>query len=145
VLALFASIVVARVLVKEAYGALGVIQGTVGFFGGIAGFGLGIAATKYVSEYRHVDSERASRIIALASIVTVAAGAGISFALFLASDLLARRVLAAPALAPELQIGSILVFLGALNGLQIGILSGFEAFRAIAIVNLWAGLPPHLS
>jgi O-antigen/teichoic acid export membrane protein len=34
----------------------------------------------------------------------------------------------------------LLVFLGALNGLQLGILAGFEAFRAMAAVSLWAGL-----
>jgi O-antigen/teichoic acid export membrane protein len=139
-LALLASIVVARVLVKEAYGAIGVIQGTVGFFAGLAGFGLGVAATKYVSEYRKTDPARASRIVGFAYTVTYVTGTGMSLALFLSSDLLARRVLAAPALGPELRIGALLVFLGALNGLQMGILSGFEAFRAMAAVNLWAGL-----
>jgi O-antigen/teichoic acid export membrane protein len=140
VLALLASIFVARVLVKEAYGALGVIQGTVGFFAGFAGFGLGIAATKYVSEHRKTDPARAGRIVGFAYTVTYATGASMSLALFLSSDFLARRVLAAPALGPELRIGALLVFLGALNGLQMGILSGFEAFRAIASVNLRVGL-----
>jgi O-antigen/teichoic acid export membrane protein len=140
VLALLASIFVARVLVKEAYGALGVIQGTVGLFGSFAGFGLGLATTKYVSEYRKTDPAKAGRIIAFASLVTCATGTGASLAFFLSSDYLARRVLAAPALSPELRIGVLLVFLGALNGLQLGILAGFEAFRAMAAVNLWAGL-----
>jgi O-antigen/teichoic acid export membrane protein len=139
-LALVASVFVARVLVKEAYGALGVIQSTVGVFGGVAGFGLAIAATKYVSEYRASDPERTGRIIAFASLVTCLTGAIVSSVLWLCSDYLARHFLAGSALAPELRIGALLLFLGTLNTLQMGILSGFEAFRAIAVANLWSGL-----
>ena len=46
----------------------------------------------------------------------------------------------APALAGELRIAGILLFFNALNGAQTGALSGFEAFRAIARINLVRGL-----
>jgi len=49
-------------------------------------------------------------------------------------------LLNAPALAVELRITSVLLFFNALNGAQTGALSGFEAFRAIARINLGQAL-----
>jgi O-antigen/teichoic acid export membrane protein len=43
-------------------------------------------------------------------------------------------------LADELRIASILLFFSAVNGAQTGVLSGFEAFRTIARINLARGL-----
>src|ERR1035438_1477658 len=59
---LAASVVCARFLGKEGFGALGMIQSTAGMFGIFAGLGLGLTATKYVSEFRRQDPMRAGRI-----------------------------------------------------------------------------------
>src|SRR5205809_607488 len=64
-LTLISSIIAARILGREGFGAFGVIQGTVGSFGIFAGLGLGLTATKYVAELRVIDPKRAGRIIAL--------------------------------------------------------------------------------
>jgi O-antigen/teichoic acid export membrane protein len=133
-------VLVARVLSKPTYGALGVVQNTVNLFGTVAGFGLGVAATKYVSEYRHLDPARVGRIVGFALLVSCGTGAVVSLAMFTLSDCLAGRVLAAPALAPELRISTIFLFMGTLYGLQQGILSGLEAFKTVAAINLWSGL-----
>src|SRR5208337_2987904 len=53
---------------------------------------------------------------------------------------LAQHVLAAPQLAAPLAIGAGLVFFGALNGAQTGALAGFEAFKTMARVNIFAGV-----
>src|ERR1035437_5586151 len=60
-LGLIASIIVARLLGRGAYGELGIIQSTVGMFGLFAGFGMGITATKFVAEYRKTDPEQIGR------------------------------------------------------------------------------------
>ena len=44
---------------QEGFGALGMIQSTAGMLGVLAGLGLGITATKYVSELRRLDPLRA--------------------------------------------------------------------------------------
>jgi O-antigen/teichoic acid export membrane protein len=67
-LMLAATILVARMLRKTAYGELGMIQSTVGMLGTFAGFGLGLTATKHVAEYRRTDPERAGRIIGLSGL-----------------------------------------------------------------------------
>jgi O-antigen/teichoic acid export membrane protein len=137
---LVASIFIARVLTKDAYGAVGVIQGTVGLFGTLAGFGLGTAVTKYVSEHRRDDPGKAGRVVALALGVSIATGGVVSLALGAFAHSLAGSVLAAPQLVYEFQISALLVFLGSINGVQVGALNGLEAFRSIAAVNLVAGL-----
>jgi O-antigen/teichoic acid export membrane protein len=135
-----ASILIARVLTQEAFGAVGVIQSTVGLFGTLAGFGLGTAVTKYVSEYRSVDAARAGRLATLSIGVSCVTGGAVALLLWVFSRALAAHVLAAPYLVHELESSALLVLLGSVCGVQMGVLSGLEAFRSLAAVNLFAGL-----
>src|SRR4030095_9246929 len=70
VLALGAAIIAARILGKEVYGELGIVQSTLSMFGTLAGFGLGTTAMKYVAEHRSKDPAKAGRIIALWSVLS---------------------------------------------------------------------------
>jgi len=137
---LAASVVCAWFLGKEGFGALGMIQSTTGMFGILAGLGLGITATKYVSELRRLDTLRTGRILALSAAASFVSGSVITLVVILLAPYLAQHVLAAPQLAGPLTIGAGLVFFGALNGAQTGALAGFEAFQTIARVNIYAGL-----
>jgi O-antigen/teichoic acid export membrane protein len=137
---LAASIVCARFLGREGFGALGMIQSTAGMFGIFAGLGLGLTATKYVSEYRRQDPMRAGRILALSASVAFVSGSIITVLMILLAPYLAQHVLATPQLAAPLMIGSGLAFFGAINGAQTGALAGFEAFKTIARVNIFAGV-----
>jgi len=137
---LAASVVCAWFLGKEGFGALGMIQSTAGMFGIFAGLGLGITATKYVSEFRRQDPLRTGRILALSSAAAFVSGSIITVLVILLAPYLAQHVLAAPPLAAPLAIGAGLVFFGALNGAQTGALAGFEAFQTIVRVNIYAGL-----
>jgi len=136
---LAAAIVCARFLGQQQFGALGMIQSTAGMFGIFAGLGLGLTATKYVSELRRKDPARAGRILALSESLAFLSGSIISLLMMLFAPYLAKSVLASPQLATPLAIGAGLVFFGAMNGAQTGALAGFEAFRSIARLNLFAG------
>jgi O-antigen/teichoic acid export membrane protein len=138
-LGLIAAMVAARILGKASYGELGIIQSTVGMFGTLAGFGMGATATKYVAELRSTDPERAGRIIGLSSLVSWVTGLGLAFLLLMLSPWLCSKTLAAPHLTTYMQIGSLLLLLSGVNGAQNGVLSGFEAFKAIARVNSIVG------
>jgi len=137
---LFASVVCARFLGKEGFGALGMIQSTVGMFGIFAGLGSGLTATKYVSEFRRQDRMKAGRILALSASAAFLSGGTVTVLMILLAPYLAQHVLASPQLAAPLAIGSGLVFFGAINGYQTGALAGFEAFETIARVNFFAGV-----
>ena len=137
---LAAMIFVARVLGKEAYGELGMIQSTISMLGVLAGFGLGLTATKHVAEMRKSDPEKAGRILVLSGVIAIASGALMASVLFLLAPWLAEKTIAAPHLTNHLRIGALILFISALNGAQNGALSGFEAFRAIAGVNFATGI-----
>lgn len=139
-LMLVASVLVARILGKTGYGELGMLRTTVGMFGVFAGFGLGLTATRHVAVYRESDPDRAGRIIGLSNIFAMLTGGLMALGLFIFAPWLAEHTLNAPHLAGVLRIGALIMFINALNGAQTGSLSGFEAFKAIAKVNLFVGL-----
>jgi O-antigen/teichoic acid export membrane protein len=139
-LTLCASIACARFLGKTQFGELGMIQSTVGMFGSFAGLGLGLTATKYVAEFRDRDARKVGRILALSALAALFSGSVMTILLLLLAPTLSANTLNAPQLVTPLAVGSGLVFFGALNGAQTGALAGFEAFRAIAVVNIWAGV-----
>lgn len=139
-LTLAAMVMVARILGKTAFGEFAMIQSTVGMFGVFAGFGLGLTATKYVAEHRYSDPDLTGRIIGFSGRVAIVAGGFISLALFIFAPWISERFLNAPQLSSALRIGAIILFFNAIIGAQVGVLSGFEAFKAIAYVNLSIGL-----
>lgn len=139
-LVFLASIVVARVLTKTGFGELGMILSTVGMFGVFAGMGLGLTATKHVAEFRRIDPDRAGRIIGLSYAVGLTSAGIISIFIFFVSPYLVAHLINAPHLVWELRIGCGLLFFNTLIGTQIGVLSGFEAFKTVAKVSLFRGL-----
>lgn len=139
-MALVSWILIARLLGKTVFGQLGMIQSTVGMFGTLAGLGLGLTATRYVAEFRTKDRAKAGRIIAFSQLTATTTAILTGVLLFALSPLIAAKVLGAPQLSYLLRIGILLVLFGTLTGAQTGALSGLEAFRAIATINLLSGL-----
>jgi O-antigen/teichoic acid export membrane protein len=139
-MALAGSVFAARVLRLESFGELGIIQGTAGMFGALAGLGLGFTATKHIAEFRRSDPARVGRIIGISYLVACLTGLVASVILWATAPFLAAKILAAPHLSSLLRLSLGLVVLGTLTGLQTGILAGFEAFEAIAKVAVASAL-----
>lgn len=139
-LALVASIILARLLGKEGFGQLGILQSTLEMFGTFAAFGLGLTSTKYVAECRASDPDKAGRILGMTSMIAWVTGGACALFLMGFAPWLAAHTLAAPQLAPLLQISSLSLLFGAINGAQTGGLAGFEAFKSLAQINLVSGL-----
>lgn len=137
---LAAFVIVARILGKVGYGEFAIVQSTVGMFGIFAGFGLGQTATKYVAELRDKNPEKAGRIMGMSGLVAAGTGIAMATILFVFAPWLASNTLANPGLATPLRIGSLILFAEALNGAQLGALSGFEAFKAAAKINIVVGI-----
>lgn len=133
-------IIVGRMLGKESFGELNMVQNTVGMFGAAAGLGMGMAAAKYVAEYRRTDPDRAGRFIGLASLATWLTSGVLAVVLVLLAPWLARETLGAPHLSSWLALSSWLLFFSGVAGAQQGALSGFEAFKAIASINIIVGV-----
>ena len=139
-LGLLASIFVARAIGKVGMGELGIVQSTVGMFSTLAGLGLGLTATKHVAEHRVANPRLVGETIGLLSLISWGSGTVMTLVVLFLSPWLAGHSLAAPQLAPELEYGSLLLLFGVINGVQTGVLSGFEAFKSIARINLVCGL-----
>lgn len=137
---LIAGMLVARVLGLTDYGKLGMVLSTVGLFGNLAGFGLGLMASKHVAEFRTTDPERAGRIITLSEGFALFSGLLMALALMLAAPTLANNSLASPEMTGPLRLSALSLLLNAIVGAQSGALAGLEAFRAIARINILAGL-----
>jgi O-antigen/teichoic acid export membrane protein len=133
-------VICARILAQERFGELAIVQSTVAMFGPLAGLGLGATVTKFLAECRARDPVRAGRILTLSLICAAAAGFLMTGALIVLAPFLAKRSLAAPQLAGTLALSSGLLFLGVFEAVQTGALTGLEAFRRIAALNVWNGL-----
>ena len=125
---------------KHSFGALGVIQSTVGMFQVFAGFGLGVTATKYVAQYRTTDLEKVHRFVRSSTMIAAGTGSLMALVLVIIAPRLATNTLAAPALTGPLRLSALMLLLGAMIGAQLGTLSGFEAFKTIARITLITGL-----
>lgn len=134
------SFFLARILGMQGFGEYGIINNTAGMIGSMAGMGIGQTVTKYVAALKVSDPQRAGRILALSSLITWMS-AGIYAAAFVAlAPWLAEKTLAAPHLAPLLQISAITVALGVINSVQSCSLSGIESFKASSAVQIITGL-----
>lgn len=135
-----AFILVARYLGKVSFGELGIIQSTAAMFQVLAIFGVAGTVTKFVAEFRKIDTAKTGRIIALSSLFSLITGTVMGTLFFFAAPWLSDNVLNRPELTPALKISSAMLFFAAWMGAQTGALAGFEAFKKISLVNLIAGL-----
>lgn len=132
--------IAARILGREGFGALSLIQATVMMFGLVGAVGFGVAASKYVGQLRETDPSRVGRILGLAAISSTVAGCLLAALVASFAKVLAVHALGRASLATPLILGSALVLFNAVSTYQSGALSGFEAFKLTAKINLWSGV-----
>lgn len=138
--ALVAAFVVARMVGTEGFGEYGTVQGTIGMLGVFAGLGLGMTSTKYVAEFLPTDKQRVGRVIGLSSMLSWGCGSAGGLFLLGAAPLLAVRVLNAAGITVLLWVAVPYLICATVNGAQLGVLSGFQAFQTIAWVNIASGV-----
>jgi O-antigen/teichoic acid export membrane protein len=139
-LGLLATIVTARLLGRNTFGEFGMVQGTAGMLGIFAGMGLGATAARYVSHLRNTAPVRINSFLLLSNLAALASGGTIAIALCAFAPFVSQRAINAPHLSPYLRVCSALLVINAISGAQTGALAGFEAFRALAKVNVLRGL-----
>ena len=138
--ALISMILVARILGNIVYGEFCLIRSTVNGFVVLASFGMGRTATKYVAEYAATDKVRVGRVIALNYVFSFISSAVVAAFFCWAAPLFYRDVPEAARLIPEARLSSILLVLSAFVSAQAGVMSGFKAFRGLAIATAASGL-----
>ena len=138
--ALVVSIITARIIGKECFGELGIIQSTISMFTTFASLGMGLTATKYIAEYKTKDPVRAGRIIGMSSIISWVCGTAVTLVVVIFAPYLASHTLAAPHLSDILRLGALSLIFTVVNEAQIGALNGFEAFKSRSLIQSIAGI-----
>jgi len=138
-LMMVSNIFCARFLGAAHFGELGIVLATTNMLTVLFSAGLGMTASRYVAEYRTADPTRAGEIIGLSWVTSILVGAVTALFVLLLAPWLSGEILHAPRLSSALNLAGLVMFFAALNGSQIGTLSGLEAFKKIAMGNLVRG------
>ena len=137
--AMLANVACARLLGATNFGELAIVMSTINLFTTVSSGGLGMTATKYIAEYRSTDPERAGTVVGLSWVMAVLVSVTVACLLLVLSPWLSQNVFHAPRLGGALALSAAILFFGALNGAQVGTLSGLEAFHLIALGNFIRG------
>ena len=139
-LGFLSSILVARILGKEAFGEFGLIKSTATTFVAFSAFGMGLTATKYIAELLSSDKERVGRIIGLSYLFTFLSSLLVALVFWIVAPWLCESVLRSPHLIGMMRLGAVLLFLMTFCTSQHGVLTGFQDFRGLALSNTVAGI-----
>ena len=130
-----AGIVIARLLGADVFGEYGMIKSTLAYVATFSTFGLGYTATKYIAQCKKSDAGAIRQIIAGSTRITLAMSGIMALVLLL----IANRLSMEPHLVPVLRYTALIIVFNAVNTTQLGLLSGFKDFRAIAVNNTIVG------
>lgn len=133
-------VAIARILRKQGFGELGMVRSTVDMFVTFAGLGLGITATKFISEYGTKDKVKVGRIIKMSYMVSWITGIVVAAIIYFYAGPLAAVSLKSTDLVNDLKIGGVAILFYSVGGMQNGILLGMERFKSISRINLTAGI-----
>ena len=139
-LTMVSNVVCARFLGATRFGELAIVLATTNLFTTLLASGLGMTATRFVAEYRNSDPRRAGTVIGLSWVTSIVVGAATAVFVILFAPWLSRGILGAAGLAGAVSLGAVVMFFAALNGSQVGALSGLEAFSLVALGNLVRGI-----
>ncbi|MFQ3610108.1 MAG: oligosaccharide flippase family protein [Fimbriimonadales bacterium] len=137
---LVASVVVARLLGEEDFGRLGLIQFTMNLAYGIVASSIGWTVMRTVANLR---AEGHGQLGAeLSALLSVGGASSVLLALLLggSSEWIATSLFRDTKLSLALLFTSISVLFGTLYSIFLSGLSGFEAFRAVALLNIVRGI-----
>ena len=132
---LVTGVALARVMGREGYGEVGVVVGSYALFSQLGGLGLGVTAAKYSAQRRVTDPARVGRLLGGLLLLATLSYVVSALALVVLAPQLAS-MLNRPALTGPIRLSGAVLCLQGIDSIQSGILSGYEAFRAVARVTM---------
>lgn len=132
VFSLISSFLCGRILDPHGFGELGLIRSTFLMFGVFGGTGIGIAATKYVAEFRNISLTKVGHAIGFMLTLAGALGIFVTLICLLFAEALAEHVMNDGRLSSGIIIGAPLIAFSAINGVQLGALCGLELYKRVS-------------
>lgn len=132
-----AGIIIARFLGSDVFGQYSIVRNNLFMIAVFSTLGLGYTATKFVSEC--TDKKNLRKTIKAINVVSMTSCVTIALFVFIFSNNIAN-LLKIPELGYVVRYLAIIIVFNAVTTTQIGILSGFKAFKYLAITNILSGL-----
>lgn len=132
ILVLIASILTANLLGKNGYGELGLIRSTVNMLVIFGTAGMGVTATKFISQNRFSDRAEVAKTYSVTTLFTTVTAIIIALLVFCFSKELAAFINAAN-LDVSIKFAALLLFVTILNSAYHGTLAGYEDFKRLSI------------
>lgn len=137
---LISGILCAHILSNNEYGQFGMVRSTINLFVTLGSAGMGVTASKFISEYHANDKTQIHSIYCLTNGFAFITGLIITLIILIIAPYIATNILNSQELINPLRIGALLLFVTVNNGAQNGTLSGLEDFKAIAFNTLYGSL-----
>ena len=137
---LVSTIIVARLLGLQSFGAYAVLVAMVMMIATVAQSGTGLVATKYVAEFLATDPARVGRLLTMCRVLTLATGTLAAVLVIAAADLIGGSVLGRPELVPQVRLIALATLFQVSVAYQFGALQGFGAFRELSRAGVLAGI-----
>ncbi len=134
------NIAVARIIGKHAFGEYSIVVSTLIMVAGLVQLSMGYTVTKYVAEFRSIDTGKTGRVLGLCSIIAILMACLGTILLIPASPFLAAHAMKAPQLTIPLMIGLGYLFFSAVNGYQVGAFVGLEGYHSLAKAAIISGI-----
>lgn len=135
-----ANIFLARIFGRTLFGEYAIVQSTILTLSVVFQFAVPYTLTKYLSEYRSSEAERAERILATLFVVSVGLAAISGLSLFLAAPWLASSIFHSPGLAFPFAVAAVALFFLVMIGFAMAALAGLERYRTLANSMIWSGI-----
>lgn len=140
ILALLTTIVVSRQIGRESFGELAILQSTVTTLGEVAGMGIGLAATKYISELRSSNPGRSIKnILAVCGCFPHRKHGVRCDSVFLCWGGCVQAVQQRRSLWFDQGVCFYSCVAASMCGVMTGALNGLERFRSVAKLNVMSG------
>lgn len=138
-LSLLAGIAVARYLGKDVYGEYGIIKNTLFQIAVFSTLGLGYTGTRFVAKSIAASANNTRQIIHAIYTISYITSGLLAALTFIFSDQIAALI-KVPDTSLAIKCTALIIVANAVNTAQVGILSGFKAFKKIAQNNTWGGI-----
>ncbi len=144
-MSIFGVMLVARFLEKDLFGQFGTVKGTLTSIAIFTSLGLGYTSTKFISDFKLNAPHKLRSLFNFTINFTALLGFIVSVFVFFLSEFISLKISGNSDLSKYFKLLSIWVVFNTLTIIQVGMLSGYKAFKEMAKINLYIGFFAFIS